>query len=100
MNKRKALRLHVKKRSSERIGSMLSKTEQKSIVAQIKGCQNASFVRRLSNSRTEWQIFWDGKVFPVVYDTTRHALITVLPPDSMTRLMPRMIELLEKEKIS
>ncbi len=98
MNKRKAIRRHFKKRSQERVGKSYSKHEQAQIGARIRDDQNASFIRRCSNTRTEWQIFWDGKVLRIIYDTLRHVPVTVLPMNERTKLTPLMEKLMAQHK--
>jgi hypothetical protein len=96
MKKIKAIQLHFKRRSKERVGKSYSKKEQKQIAARIRGCQNASFIRRHSNTRSEWQIFWDGEVLRVIYDKPHHTCVTVLPILPHTKLSPLMEKLLQE----
>jgi hypothetical protein len=86
MSKQQWMKKHVKQRSQERCGMVLSTREQVSISNKIKRNINMNkdnkkivFLSRQSNTRSLYAIFHNQKWFRVVYDKSRGCLITVLP---------------------
>tara|TARA_Y100000310_G_C20562958_1_gene753977 strand:+ start:802 stop:1143 length:342 start_codon:yes stop_codon:yes gene_type:complete len=83
--KKKVQQNHAKRRFLERYGFDLTPSSEKKIVSQIMTSSNAEFVRKTSNRKSVWRVYYqDGSqnwVFLVVYDKQRKSLVTCLPLD-------------------
>lgn len=81
--KRKALS-HAADRALERYGSELGPNDILAISAKIKKnrlryTSEICFVKTVSNSRTVWDVKYNGKVYRALYDKDRHIIRTILP---------------------
>lgn len=70
---------HAKKRALERYQLELSETLWRQLAGKIQN-QIATFLWKESNSRVHYLV---DDQFVVVYDKTRHAITTFLPPESI-----------------
>lgn len=80
-NKAKAQKRHSTIRALQRFGISL---DHKKAIEAIQG-NTATFIERQSNRLTVWLIEQDSKRFPVVYDSTRKTIVTVLPNEWLKR---------------
>jgi len=74
----RSLRIHAKRRLSERYGIAVDRVGLAEIVILIQAGKSR-FVERQSNRVTVWDVPFRGQVVRVVYDTMRHAVVTALP---------------------
>ena len=74
----RALRIHAKRRLSERYGIAVNRVGLAEIVILIQSGK-AKFLERQSNRVTVWDVTFRGQQIRVVYDTHRHAVVTALP---------------------
>lgn len=78
-NKKHAQNLHFKRRLEERFGLVLNRQDRLDIVNLIQNGDPRFFYIKKENTRLRWWIVdYKDKLFPVVYDTHRHALVTAL----------------------
>lgn len=78
MNKKRALRIHAKRRALDRYGVALNRFQLKDLVDCIKE-GNGRYIKHHSKRVSEWELKYEGKTFRVLYDTSRHEIITFLP---------------------
>jgi hypothetical protein len=71
--------LHAKRRFMERLGVDLKRDVESEIVSRIQRRKRARFVDRQSGRVTIWDVEMKGKWVRVVYDSSRHSIVTVLP---------------------
>ena len=81
MNKTQAQRWHAKWRAKERYGVHVNKATYKELVTNIQAHKGAKFVVRLSGRLTIWGVDYQDKHLWLVYDGSRHNIVTFLPPD-------------------
>lgn len=79
-DKKKAQKIHAKRRALQRYSIELNKSLHKDWIHQIQNGV-AKFVERQSNRISVYEILVEGKIIPVVYDKIRKNIVTVLPPD-------------------
>lgn len=87
---------HVMQRSRERYNCTLTEQHQEWVGSRITRMQDASFVGRAQGSREEWQVFYKGIVFHVIWDVIEKAIVTLNPPEGR-KLTPRMEQLVSKK---
>jgi len=73
------LNSHARLRSAQRYGVALTKKLRRQLLQQIREQNAAKFLKRQSRTRTHWLITLGDKPAVVVYDKTRHTIVTVLP---------------------
>lgn len=77
MNKKKAERIHAKRRALERYN--LNVTEEVRNVLKSKIVRgDGTFIRRTSRRVSVWEVAVDAAVYKVVYDKQRKEIITFL----------------------
>lgn len=76
MSKKIAQRIHAKRRAAERYGLALNK-EQYDQMNEL--ARSATVLERQSNRLTIRRIVMDGSPIRVVYDASRHQIVTFLP---------------------
>lgn len=74
---------HAKRRAHERFGLELTKDKRKAIIRMIQE-NKAQFVRKQSLRVSHWVVEFEGVKMPVVYDSKRHTLATVLPAERLS----------------
>lgn len=79
----KVLKRHAGLRAAQRYGIYFGEEEHQEAVRQIKR-QEAKFVERQSIRVTVWIVEIEDVKMKVCYDSQRKAVITCLPPESMT----------------
>jgi hypothetical protein len=79
-SKKKSQRDHFQKRSIQRIGSFIQKSEIERIINEIKA-NKTIHIGRLSNRVSAHGIEISGETVIVLYDKIRKELITVLPKE-------------------
>lgn len=82
MNKATCERVHCRRRAIERYGKPLSRHTLHCFVQAIKGGR-AVFLKRSSNSRTNWAVWHDAQWWPVVYHKGTQQILTVLPQSAL-----------------
>jgi len=76
--KRKNQIKHFSKRCKERLGLDVNDNQYTQIINKIqKG--RAKLIRKQSNTRTIWEIMFEGKLIKVVYDKKRKTAVTTFP---------------------
>jgi len=78
MNKTQASRVHFKRRAEERYGLTLNRFDLREIVKDIQQGK-CTFVEKLSNARSKFNVVIKGVEVTVVYDKVRKVAITALP---------------------
>ena len=83
-----AQRIHAKRRGFERYGIVLNQQSYWTLALTIRNSSNgktnnARFVDRQSNRVTRWFVKHQSRWFPVVYDSKRKTIVTVLPEESL-----------------
>lgn len=68
---------HARKRALSRLGIVLTKGENKSIVKQIRSGR-ATFIKFGANGKKIFEVTRYDKTFAVVYDPKIHRIVTVL----------------------
>lgn len=76
MSKTIAQRIHAKRRASERYGLDLNKEKYDQL---CEFARSATVLERQSNRLTVRRIMMDGSPIRVVYDASRHQIVTFLP---------------------
>lgn len=66
-------------RGIERYGVRLTDNDLIVMTKMIQGGQ-AEFMERESNRATKWLLNYNGIAIPLVYDTQRKSIATILPP--------------------
>jgi hypothetical protein len=79
VNKKRALRVHAKRRAKTRYGLTINKFRRRQIVCLIQG-EKGRFLKRHSRRVSEWEIVFEGKKLRLLYDRNRKEIITFLPP--------------------
>ena len=81
MSSRKLInqRRHAKRRAMERYNVQLNRGQLKEIVGLIH-TQKAKFIVRGSHRITFWSVPYNGTKMIAIYDSTRHTVVTFLPP--------------------
>lgn len=69
---------HARRRAAERYDLDLHQDAQQKIIRAIQGGE-AKFIRRQSLRVTVWEVEFEGRKLPVVYDRKRKTIATVLP---------------------
>ncbi|HMZ78101.1 MAG TPA: hypothetical protein PLL06_00275 [Acidobacteriota bacterium] len=82
ISKAKGQRYHAKERALERYGLVLTRAVYREWVKLIQS-HKATFVSRTSCRLTKFIVHWQGQDFPVVYDSVRKAIVTVLPNEAL-----------------
>lgn len=80
MDKKAANKAHARSRAKQRVGLDLGPKRLESAIKSIQD-GTAEFVRRVSNSRTVWNVLVDAEVLQVVYCKRTKTLVTVLEQD-------------------
>lgn len=80
--KAKGQRYHAKERALERYGLVLTRAIYREWVRLIQS-HKATFVSRTSCRLSKFIIHWQGQDFPVVYDSMRKTVVTVLPKEAL-----------------
>lgn len=80
--KAKGQRYHAKDRALERYGLVLTRAIYREWVKLIQS-RKATFVSRTSCRLSKFIIHWQGQDFPVVYDSMRKTVVTVLPKEAL-----------------
>ena len=73
-NKKKAIKTHFQRRSSERIGVLL---DEKELVKKIQN-NELEFFERQSNRVTVFKYEYQDKKYKLIYDKNRKQIITIL----------------------
>lgn len=88
--RRMHLHAHARARAEQRFGVHINKWDMKELVTAI---QNASkrkdevrTIGRQTHTRSRFDVLYQGKWIPVVYDTKRHGIVTVLPEHELGNL--------------
>lgn len=81
ITKREAQRLHSIKRGVERYGAQLTGRDLAEMVRLIKSGKSR-FVHKLTNTRMQHALTYQGIDYVVVYDRTRGTICSLLPPDA------------------
>lgn len=81
--KKKTLMRHTTRRMAERMDMDITQNDISIMVRQIQQGQ-AELIDRQSNRVTRWWVKLHDKEFPVVYDTDRKTIITVLKAEWVT----------------
>ena len=76
-------RKHAKRRAFERFGLTLHADAQRQIVRSIQD-REARLIRRQSRRVLVFEVEYDGRKLPVVYDCKRKTIVTVLPQEALT----------------
>ena len=77
-SKKDAQKLHAKHRALERYGITLNKTIFRTWIEQIQ-TGAAKFLERQSNRVSVFEVSYEDKAIPVVYDRLRKTIVTTLP---------------------
>jgi len=81
MKKKKNQMKHAKLRAGERYGIELKPNAYQTLLMMIwkpvKG--KSAFLKRQSNRVTLWALFYEDQWLPVVYDSIRKTIVTILP---------------------
>ncbi len=77
MIKRRAQRIHAKKRFLERTGHELLTADLEAIILQIQQGR-AVFVKKQSNRVSHWEVDHQGTPLRVVYDKSTKQIVTIL----------------------
>ena len=80
--KKDAQRLHSIKRAAERYGAQLAGHDLAEMVRLIKSGKSR-FMRKLTNTRMQHALTYQGIDYVVVYDRTRGTICSLLPPDAV-----------------
>ena len=88
LSKAESQRVHTKTRMLQRYGIELNRRSYQEIANPIRdrgvnGPKNSRFVDRQSNRITRWFVRYKGRWFPVVYDSKRKTVVTILPEGSL-----------------
>ncbi len=88
LSKAKCQRMHTKTRMLQRYGIELNRRSYQEIANPIRDrgpgkAKDSRFVDRQSNRITRWFVKYSGRWFPVVYDSKRKTLVTILPEGSL-----------------
>lgn len=75
-------RFHAKRRASERFGLSLNRHQYRDLVRLIQGGK-AEFIGRESLRLSHWLVTWEEKQMHVVYDSSRHTVVTLMLPGSI-----------------
>jgi len=71
---------HVSRRAIERYGVHLTKRDQERIIGKIqRRDEGVRFLFKQSNSRSHYEIDYQGETFRVVYNKVHKCILTVLP---------------------
>lgn len=79
MNKKRALRVHAKRRAQSRYGLTINKFRRRQIICLVQG-RKGVFLKEHSKRVSEWKIVFEGKELRLLYDRNRKEIITFLPP--------------------
>jgi len=79
-SKKRAQRIHAKRRAVERYGSELSNSKLNEICKSIQS-NKGTFLGRSSHRTTIWEVNYNNIVYKVVYDKNRKSIVSFLPPD-------------------
>lgn len=71
---------HTVRRFKERHGLDITKDQYVSLCAQIRA-NKARFVSKASNRLSFWWVMFKGNEYPVLYDSNRKTIVTVLQPE-------------------
>lgn len=85
MNKTKALIKHTHNRAKERLDLNLSKLEIKELSNICKHSKYLYFLEKISNIKSKMIVKYKNKIFPVVYDKSRHCIVTILTMDMLSK---------------
>ena len=83
-NKTKCLRIHTKRRLYERYGLVFNNQQLKDMSMM---CKNQKYLLHLglqSLTKSKMIIKFNNQLFPVIYDKSRHCIITVLSMDMLS----------------
>lgn len=81
ITKREAQRLHTIRRAAERYGTHLVGRDLAEMVRLIKSGKSR-FMRKLTNTRTQHSLTYQGVDYVVVYDRTRGTICSCLPQNA------------------
>jgi len=79
VNKKRALRVHAKRRAKVRYGLTINKFRRRQIICLIQG-EKGKLLKKHSHRVSEWEIVFEGKKLRLLYDKNRKEIITFLPP--------------------
>lgn len=85
-------KLHAKRRARERYGVSLNRFDIAAMVAMIKNNQ-ATFLRRQSNTRTVYEIPYMDRMWIAVYSTTAGTILTFLTHDQYLAGSPYIMKI-------
>jgi hypothetical protein len=88
-NKANAERTHFKKRALQRYGINICSSTYTKIIKAIKRISNeidVKYLMKQSNTRVVYKITISGKDIIVIYDKSRHELVTALPYEALDRI--------------
>lgn len=77
---KKILAIHSKRRAIQRYGVNINKTARRFLIQQIQG-NRAQFIKAHSRRVKEFVVTLEDKPLRILYDSTRSAIITFLPPE-------------------
>lgn len=87
-----AQRVHAKRRMAKQYGIIITRHDLEQMVAAIQGKNDsgdrAEFYDRKSNRITRWRVLYKGTWYPVVYDSNRKAIVTILPKKALQPAKP------------
>lgn len=78
LSKRIGETIHFKRRALERLGIDLNRQERAEIIKIIQTSGGRTLVKSRSNRVSTHRVEYKNRVFKVVYDKLRHALVTIL----------------------
>lgn len=84
MNKKKSLLKHAQKRTFERYGLTLNHQQIKDMGFMCKNNNYICHLGKQSLTRSKIVIKYQNNIYPVIYDKTRHCIITVLTYDMLS----------------
>jgi len=79
VNKKRALRVHAKRRAKVRYGLTINKFKRRQIIYLIQGGKS-KLLKKHSQRVSEWETVFEGKKLRLLYDKKRKEIITFLPP--------------------
>jgi len=80
VTKRRCQRWHARQQARDRYGLHLTTDDLEDISWCIRMGERVQFVKRQSARITHHLVNWGGCTLPVVYDKSRHTVVTFLPP--------------------
>jgi len=84
MNKKKAERIHSKRRAKERYNLDLTQDIRDRLRGKIKK-QKGKFLYRKSLRVSVWEVEHENKLYKIVYDKLRKEIVTFLPNEEVVQ---------------